>query len=319
MGENMNLPWVIIGDFNSTLYSHERQSYSIHPTQSHPIITNTISELGLIDIPFTGSPFTWSNHRDQLNQVRTRLDRALCLPSWMTIFPNEILNNLIPCGSDHAPILLNTNPQNESLSKPFRFYEHWLTNSTCKEEIKKNWVCSKKGTEAFKVTNKLRRVKNGLKIWRIKEYGDTDTKIKEVQEQLQVIINQPQINMEDHQRCQQQVKSLYEVKNRIAYQQSRESTIRYQERNSKIFHAQANYRRRTNQIHSLKSVDGEWKNTRAEITQILLEHFQEITTTSNPEKNDEIMNLISPCITAEENNKLTAVPTSQEIRKVCSK
>lgn len=163
----------------------------------------------------------------------------------MTIFPNAILNSLIPCGSDHAPILLNTNPQNENLNKPFRFHEHWLSNRTCKEEIKKSWKCNKRGSEAFKFTNRLKEAKRGLKVWRFKEYGDTDKKTKDTQTQLQQINSQPQVNISEHNRCQQQLRNLYEIKNRTAYQQSRERVIKYQDKNSKIFHAQANYRKST--------------------------------------------------------------------------
>lgn len=250
MGRNMSMPWVIMGDFNSTLYSYERQSYSINPTQSHPIVVNTITSLGLMDIPFIGCPFTWSSHRDQLNQVRTRLDRVVCLPNWMYLHPNATLKNLISSGSDHASIFLITNPQSEKLSKPYRFYEHWLANKTCKEEIKRRWSSNAQGTEAFKFTSKVRSVKKGLKEWKIKEYGDTYRKIKEAQDQIQQCLNQQIIDNQEHQRLQQQLKNLYEIKNRIAYQQSRESTIKFQDRNSKSFHAQANYRRRCNQIEA---------------------------------------------------------------------
>ncbi|XP_026410921.1 uncharacterized protein LOC113306165 [Papaver somniferum] len=275
-GKKYEMPWVIMGDFNSTLYIYERQRYSINPTQSHPILVNTITSLGLMDIPFSGCPFTWSNHRDQLNQVRTRLDRAVFLPNWMNLHPNTTLKNLIPFGSDHAPILLITNPQSENLSKPYRFYEHWLTNKTCKEKIKRSWSSNAQGTEAFKCTSKVRSVKKGLKEWKIKEYGDTDRKMKEAQEQIQQCLNQQIIDNQEHQRLQQQLKNLYEIKNRIAYQQSRESPIKFQDRNSKSFHAQANYRRRCNQIDALKNKQGEWKETREEIAVILKAHFQEI-------------------------------------------
>lgn len=104
MGDHMDFPWVIIGDFNSTLCSSDRQSYVIHTAPSHSVITSTVDLLGLVDVPFTGNPYTWSNRQHSATFIRTRLDRALGDISWHQLFPNAVVHNLLPIGSDHAPI-----------------------------------------------------------------------------------------------------------------------------------------------------------------------------------------------------------------------
>lgn len=57
-----------------------------------------------------------------------------------------------------------------------------------------------------------------------------------------------------------------------------------------------------------------WKNTREEIVVILKAHYQETATSSLIEDDNEILNLITPCITEAENKELTAIPDEQEIK-----
>lgn len=58
-----NLPWLILGDFNFIL--HDSEKFSTHPMDINEanIYKEKILELDLIDISFTGCPFTWSNKR----------------------------------------------------------------------------------------------------------------------------------------------------------------------------------------------------------------------------------------------------------------
>lgn len=104
----MNMSWVILGDLNLTLYFSEKQSLSTHSAPSFQIVHDTIHMHGLRDVPFTGNPFTWSNHRKNQHLVKTRIDRALANNEWFIMYKDSIINNLLPHGSYHAPILLHT-------------------------------------------------------------------------------------------------------------------------------------------------------------------------------------------------------------------
>ena len=86
MGEAFSGGWLCIGDFN------------------HEIIDKN----GLIDLQFSGNPFTWSNRREGLANIKERLDKAFENDRWRLIFPRAIVHNLPATSSNHSPIVLFT-------------------------------------------------------------------------------------------------------------------------------------------------------------------------------------------------------------------
>lgn len=75
---HLNLPWILMGDFNVTLMSNEHsrakdyrsdQAGMIHPQE-------TATDCGLLDLPFVGALFTWWNKREE-DPIRKKLDRDL--------------------------------------------------------------------------------------------------------------------------------------------------------------------------------------------------------------------------------------------------
>ena len=54
-------PWVCIGDYNEIISSEEK--YGRHPKPLPPMVEfrNTLLHYGLIDLGFSGYPYTWQN------------------------------------------------------------------------------------------------------------------------------------------------------------------------------------------------------------------------------------------------------------------
>jgi hypothetical protein len=82
-----------------------------------------IDHFGMIDLEFAGNPFTWSNNRMGLENIKERLDRGLASPSWIHLHLKFLLIHLPTHNSDHNPISLNTNSTSCFLSRAFRFEE----------------------------------------------------------------------------------------------------------------------------------------------------------------------------------------------------
>ncbi|KAF9594175.1 hypothetical protein IFM89_028832 [Coptis chinensis] len=93
---------------------------SSHHQDGEPAHT-IINDLALIDIGFQGYPYTWSNKRTSPDNIQKRLDRALVNIDWYTLFPNATLVHKAAIGSDHCPILLDTQPSPKTTPKPFKF------------------------------------------------------------------------------------------------------------------------------------------------------------------------------------------------------
>jgi hypothetical protein len=94
-----NLPWVLIGDFNEILFSHEKEGGNLRPINFMQNFRDVLTDCNLHDIGFMGDQFTWRRGR-----IRERLDRALANTPWNNRHPEAMLHHLEAMQSDHRPI-----------------------------------------------------------------------------------------------------------------------------------------------------------------------------------------------------------------------
>lgn len=111
------------GDFNCFLEAQEKLGGRSLPSSSTNVFTEFFYAAGLIDLGFTGYPFTWNNNREDRANIKIRLDRATVNTSRRLLFLNVGVIHLTAQSSDHRPIILNTTPSEVSRPKPFRFKE----------------------------------------------------------------------------------------------------------------------------------------------------------------------------------------------------
>lgn len=83
--------------------------------------------------------------------------------TWL-MYLEALIENLIPIGSDHAPIIL-IYQQKQFLLHPFRFEWMWTQGERCKEQIEKDWNRTYQRTKLEKVQRDLRRLPYTLKRW----------------------------------------------------------------------------------------------------------------------------------------------------------
>ena len=65
-------------------------------------------------------------------------------------------------------------------------------------------------------------------------------------------------------------------------QRSRALWIKYDDRNTKFFHATANNRQRTNRIEGISDLEGRWREGGEEVEDVILKYFTEIYSTTFP-------------------------------------
>jgi hypothetical protein len=138
-----NLPWVIIGDFNEILYSHEKEGSNLRPHNLMQAFRNALSDCNLEDIGFTGDAFTWRRGR-----IRERLDRAVANNAWSVMHPGARLQNLDFIRLDHRPILLDTDalqyPSN-NVRGTKKFEAKWLQEPGFGDVVKCAWETANQG------------------------------------------------------------------------------------------------------------------------------------------------------------------------------
>lgn len=77
-----------------------------------------------------------------------------------------------------------------------------------------------------------------------------------------------------------------------------------------------NKRLHTNNINSICDSAGIWHSDRSDISNILTEHFKNISTTSNPCFPDDAFDIIPAIFADVDNDFLIAMPTDDEIENV---
>lgn len=85
--------------------------------------------------------------KNQATFKGARLDRAVCMTHWLTMFPEATVKHLPMTKSDHAPILISTENKNANKTGGFKFQAAWLTHHDFSRLIKDN--CND-GESAFK-------------------------------------------------------------------------------------------------------------------------------------------------------------------------
>ena len=99
--------WCILGDFNNIRNNAERLG-SCHRGQGGNSIeefNEWIDELEVQEAPWLGRKFTWYRPN---GSAKSKLDRFLLSPDWMTKWPNTIQSTLDRNFSDHCPVILKS-------------------------------------------------------------------------------------------------------------------------------------------------------------------------------------------------------------------
>lgn len=86
-----------------------------------------VDDCSLMDMGYTGLPWTYEKRVAGGSFVRVRLDRCLADANWCSLFPGASVRHLGAAGSDHVPILLSL-AANERQKNPFRYEVAWETH-----------------------------------------------------------------------------------------------------------------------------------------------------------------------------------------------
>ena len=72
-----DLPWICAGDFNEILCQEEQLGRNDRKESQMQNFRECLTDCRLIDLGYSGYPFTWDNHRYGVDNVQARLDRAV--------------------------------------------------------------------------------------------------------------------------------------------------------------------------------------------------------------------------------------------------
>jgi hypothetical protein len=202
--------------------------------------------------------FTWFNSD---GSAMSRLDRFLVSEgfiekgslSYQWVGDRDI--------SDHCPIWLMCSNINWG-PKPFTFNNCWLEHPKFFEFVKETWEnMDIRGKKAFIIKEKLKGLKEALKVWNREVFGFMELKIDKTVKELNEVeellaTGNVDANLINPKELVRQFWEQLNFKESLLHLKSKTKWVQEGNSNSRYFHASIESRRRRNQIVTLKK-DGE--------------------------------------------------------------
>lgn len=106
---------------------------------SFSLFRTLISVTGVVqDLKTIGGLYTWNGNRSKYN-IRTRIDRAMATCEWLDLYPTAHVKLLPWIGSDHKPLLVDTESIKCNRKKQFRYDNRWRFEPGVKNIVKEVW------------------------------------------------------------------------------------------------------------------------------------------------------------------------------------
>lgn len=116
-----------------------------------------------------------------------KLERAFANWEWCNACPHCLIQNLPIICSNHSLILLDTTWSPLFGQRPFRFEWIWTSHPDFFGIIQEAWNTKYQGSRAFKLVQRIKKVKEKLKGWNHTVFGQVQREIAKKKEKLQQI------------------------------------------------------------------------------------------------------------------------------------
>ncbi|XP_021716616.1 uncharacterized protein LOC110684467 [Chenopodium quinoa] len=144
---------VLIGDFNQVEYSSDKVGGSPNIV-GQTDFQDWKFDSGLLDIPFSGPTFTWTNGHHNGNPTFERLDKAYATNDWLIKYPDTSILHQPILFSDHAAIILREHRVLEG-RKPYRVDNWCLLSKEVASIVSFSWKLDILGSPMFSISQRL--------------------------------------------------------------------------------------------------------------------------------------------------------------------
>lgn len=126
----------------------------------------------LVDLGFSGYPYTYDDKRSGRANVQVRLDRATADNGWQDLYAEAAVVHLTSQRSDHKPLLLRCQPETVIKVEWTRRYEvMWEREEALGEVVNEAWAVAGVKGDLGDVCRALKTTMAALHRWSNKKTG----------------------------------------------------------------------------------------------------------------------------------------------------
>ncbi|KAL9680031.1 hypothetical protein QQ045_017904 [Rhodiola kirilowii] len=282
LSQDSDQPWVVMGDFNEVLFSWEVKGRRLRREWQMRSFRETIEACGLVDLGYTGLPFTFSNRRSGLMETKARLDRAFSNIKWKTLFERYEVSHLITSSSDHLPLLVNFRKRISCVRRNlFRFEPMWLRHNDFRGFLEECWGKLEQPNHDLNV--KLKGCGRELARWNRAVFGKVQKRIAVIKNQIELLKSnfRSEAVIEREAKLHKELDEWLAREELLWRQRSRVEWLREGDANTKFFHSRASFfhsrasqRKKKNTVERIKGNNNEWITDEIDICEEAVKHFQ---------------------------------------------
>ncbi|XP_050222506.1 uncharacterized protein LOC126672595 [Mercurialis annua] len=217
-------------------------------------------------------------------------------------------------GSDHCPLLHNTNSHLPKPKAQFHFDKQWVQIQAITTIVESTWSQSIEGSRMYQIFQKLKLCRHKIVEWNMQHRVNANIKIKTLTAAIQqakmvsnMHINWPYVKNLEY--------NLYKARQEEYYwrQKSRQTWLQQEDKNTRFFHATTLQRRRRNTISGIFDTSNYWHTDPLEINNVILNHFKQQFTSAQPHQNPEVFNQLPNALSFQMNTSLCRPITDADI------
>ncbi|KAF5458524.1 hypothetical protein F2P56_022547 [Juglans regia] len=314
-------PWLVVGDINAIRSDSERLGGNPRSLLAMSEFNGCVDICGLVEMRSQSRIISWCNGHEGSSRSWARLYRALVNINFSNTFGLTFMEYLTRKSSDHCPMMVHLSlPRSSYGPSPFHFQNMWCLHESFSKFVEDVWVQPECSHGLLRLAAKLKKLKVALKMGNRNSFGKVDLTIKALEEKMEFLDFQLQEMREPKVEAELLLTKMelveWEAREESRWpQKAKRKWLQEGEQNSGFFHASVNQRWKATFVLSMHLADGKTLATPEEIHQGALDHFRTFLTLRLNVQQVDLIDLVQPLISEEDNRWLCDAPSVEEVRE----